>query len=99
MASAKTLFGVFVLLCCSTSVVAQTTPAPAPKTPGDALNFSLRIVEHDFVPAADAMPADKYEFAPSNGEFKGVRTFAQEVKHVATANYMFGSVILGEKPP
>lgn len=95
----KELLEVFLLLCCSTSVVAQMPSPPPAKTPGDALNTSLGIVEHDVVPAADAMPADKYDFAPSQGEFKGVRTFAQQVKHVATANYMFGSVVLGEKPP
>ena len=87
------------LLCCSASLFAQMTPPPPAKTPGDALNMSLGIVEHDVVPAADAMPEDKYDFAPSNGDFKGVRTFAQEVKHIATANYMFGSVVLAEKPP
>lgn len=87
------------LLCCSASLFAQMTPPPPAKTPGDALNLSLGIVEHDVVPAADAMPEDKYDFAPSNGDFKGVRTFAQEVKHIATANYMFGSVVLAEKPP
>lgn len=99
MRCAKTLLGVLLLLCCSTSIFAQMTPPPPAKTPGDALNFSLGIVEHDFVPTSDAMPAEKYDFAPTNGEFKGVRTFAQEVKHVAAANYMFGSVVLGEKPP
>ena len=87
------------LLCCSASLFAQMTPPPPAKTPGDALNLSLGIVEHDVVPAADAMPEDKYDFAPTNGDFKGVRTFAQEVKHIATANYMFGSVVLAEKPP
>jgi len=98
MRCAKALPAIFVLLCCSASLVGQMTSPPA-KTPGDALNVSLGIAEHDFVPAAEAMPEDKYEFAPTNGDFKGVRTFAQEVKHVATANYMFGSIILGEKPP
>jgi uncharacterized damage-inducible protein DinB len=73
-------------------------PAPA-KTPGDALNGLLNIVEKEFVPAAEAMPEDKYSFAPSEGEFKGVRTFAQQVKHVAAVNYIFGSAIVGEKPP
>ena len=56
-------------------------------------------MENEFVPAADAMPEDKYNFAPTNGEFKGVRTFAQQVKHVAAVNYMIGSSILEEKPP
>jgi uncharacterized damage-inducible protein DinB len=45
------------------------------------------------------MPADKYNFAPTNGEFKDVRTFGQMIKHVAAVNYMFGGAILGEKPP
>jgi hypothetical protein len=48
---------------------------------------------------ADAMPADKYPFAPSDGEFKGVRTFAQQVKHAAATNFILGAAILGEKPP
>jgi uncharacterized damage-inducible protein DinB len=56
-------------------------------------------VEGEFVPAADAMPEDKYSFAPTNGEFKGVRTFAQQVKHVAAVNYLIGAAILEEKPP
>ena len=58
-------------------------------------------VEKGIIGAADAMPADKYDFAPptSMGDFKGVRTFAQQVRHIATANYMFGSTLLGEKPP
>jgi uncharacterized damage-inducible protein DinB len=49
--------------------------------------------------AAEAMPDDKFNFAPTQGEFKGVRTFAQQVKHIAAVNYMFGAAILSEKPP
>jgi uncharacterized damage-inducible protein DinB len=73
-------------------------PAAA-KTPGDALNAILDIASGEFTGAADAMPEDKFSFAPSNGEFKGVRTFAQQVKHVAAVNYIFGAAILNEKPP
>jgi hypothetical protein len=60
-------------------------------------NFSN--VEKEVVDAADAMPDDKFNFAPTQGEFKGVRTFALEVKHIAVANYMLAAGILGEKPP
>ncbi|MGH9523837.1 MAG: DinB family protein, partial [Terriglobales bacterium] len=50
--------------------------------------------------AADAMPEDKYNFAPTNGDFKGVRTFGEQVRHVAAANYIIAAAILGEaKPP
>ena len=42
--------------------------------------------EREFVSLAEAMPEDKYNFAPTQGEFKGVRTFAEQVKHVAESN-------------
>ena len=45
------------------------------------------------------MPADKYDFAPSGGEFKGVRTFAQQVKHVAAVIYLVAAAAQQEKPP
>jgi hypothetical protein len=60
---------------------------------------SLSGVEKEFVSAAEAMPDDKFNFAPTQGDFKGVRTFAQQIKHVAAVNYMLGSAILSEKPP
>jgi hypothetical protein len=63
------------------------------------LDRSLSNVEHEVVPAAEAMPEDKFNFAPTQGEFTTVRTFAQQVKHIAAANYMLGAGILAEKPP
>ena len=93
------LFSTLVVLGTIATAAAQTGAPPPAKTLGEALQADLNIAKSDFIPAADAMPEDKYAFAPSDGEFKGVRTFAQQVKHVATANYMFGSTILGEKPP
>jgi uncharacterized damage-inducible protein DinB len=72
--------------------------AKGPATLQSTLDFQLSIVEREFEGAADAMPADKYDFAPTNGKFAGVRTFAQEVKHVATANDRFFGAILGHPP-
>ena len=63
------------------------------------LDRSVTNLEREFVSAADAMPEDKYGFAPTSGEFKGVRTFGEQVKHVAAVNYIFGAAILGEKVP
>ncbi len=60
---------------------------------------SLSSMEKEVVSAAEAMPEDKYKFAPTQGDFKGVRTFAQEVKHMAAVNYMLAAGILSEKPP
>jgi len=42
------------------------------------------------------MPADKYNFAPTNGEFRGVRTFAKQVKHAAAVQYLVAASILQE---
>ena len=86
------------LLLLSGIALAQAKPAE-PRSVSQILEHSVTNVEHEFVPAADAMPEDKYSFAPTSGEFKGVRTFAQQVKHVASVNYILGSGILGEKPP
>jgi hypothetical protein len=69
------------------------------KTVSQVLDSAVKGPEGEFASAADAMPEDKYSFAPTNGEFKGVRTFAQQVKHVAAVNYLVGAAILGEKPP
>lgn len=99
MSKLKFLLSAFIVLGTAAIAVGQMPPPPPAKTPGDALKFDLGIVQHEFTSAAEAMPEDKYSFAPTNGDFKGVRTFAQQVKHVAAANYMFGAGVLGEKPP
>ena len=57
------------------------------------------MVERSFVSLADAMPADRYGFAPKDGEFKGVRTFAEQVKHVACANFGFFNEVERKPPP
>src|SRR5262250_3045919 len=69
------------------------------KTISQVLDASVKMLEGEFIPAAEAMPEDKFGFAPTNGEFKGVRTFAQQIKHVAAVNYEVGAAILEEKPP
>src|SRR5579863_8779689 len=78
---------------------AQSKKKEERRTVGEVLGRTVTNLEHDFVPAAAAMPEDKYGFAPTGGEFKGVRTFAQQVKHVAAVNYILGASILQEKPP
>src|SRR5689334_1323252 len=59
----------------------------------------LSTVESELVPLAEAMPADKYGFAPSHGEFHGVRTFGQQVSHVAAVIYAVSASVLEEKNP
>ena len=64
-----------------------------------ALQSLLKLAEKLLVSAVDAMPADKFGFAPTDGEFKGVRTFGQMVKHVAATNHILAAAALGEEPP
>jgi uncharacterized damage-inducible protein DinB len=76
-------------------------------SPVKAQEELLNLFEHEFMGVAQAMPADKYGFAPSAANFAasqgakydGVRTFAQEISHVTEANYYFASKILGEQAP
>src|SRR5450759_4504518 len=82
----------------SPQAVMQAKPDQKPSF-AMVLDRALSGVEHEFVPAAEAMPEDKFNYAPTQGEFKGVRTFAQQVKHVAAVNYMLAGAILSEKPP
>jgi hypothetical protein len=97
----RTMWLVFcaALLTCVTVALAQDAKPAEHSTPTQALDRYVSNVEHEFVPAAEAMPEGRYSFAPSNGEFKGVRTFGEQVMHVATTNYILGAAILGEKPP
>lgn len=90
-----------LLGCCLLAAAPAVTLAQAakPATPAIGTQVSpsatydklLSGMEKEFVDAAEAMPEDKFNFAPPTtyGEFKGVRTFAGEVKHVAQANYYF----------
>jgi hypothetical protein len=57
------------------------------------------MIQQSFVSLADAMPADKYGFKPTNGAFMDARTFGAQVKHVACANFAFFNEIEKKEPP
>jgi hypothetical protein len=59
----------------------------------------VRTAESEIVPLVQAMPAERFSFAPTQGEFKTVRTFALQAKHISAVLYGVSAVILGEKPP
>jgi uncharacterized damage-inducible protein DinB len=97
MQKIKWLFAAVLVVCASLSW-SQAKPDDHP-TLTKVVDGRVSGVEGEFVSAADAMPEDKYTFVPTSGEFKGVRTFAQQVKHVAAVNYMIAGSILEAKPP
>ena len=105
---------VVVLGCCGWTAGAQmggmqmqeSKPAVTAESPAQALDELLSLYEHEAMGVVKAMPADKYTFAPSTAtfapgqgeKFDGVRTFVQQVTHVAEANYYFYSSLSGLKP-
>ncbi len=93
---AASILGCCLLAAASTLAFSQAAAPAKPAvgtqmTPSQTYGKLLSTIEQEFVPAAEAMPEDKFNFAPPEtaGEFKGVRTFAQQVKHVTQANYFF----------
>jgi uncharacterized damage-inducible protein DinB len=76
--------------------VASPANAQQTRTVGSVLDGQFSQAERDFLAAAEAMPEEQYSFAPSNGEFSGVRTFAQQIKHVAVYNYRSFQAMLGQ---
>ena len=89
----------FLGLCTAQNAKQNTKKKDEHRTVTQVLDRSVTNTEHEFTSAAEAMPEDKFDFAPTNGEFKGVRTFGEQIKHVAAVNYIFGAAILSEKVP
>jgi hypothetical protein len=84
-----------------------TAPMPSgPVDPVKALDNAVTALEKLWTGAANAMPADKYSFAPSAAifvpgqvvKYDGVRTYAQIVTHTIQANYRYFSLMSGLKP-
>jgi hypothetical protein len=79
------------------------------ETVGGALMRTFGSREYEFRSAAEAMPEDKYSFrpvapasannAPSAVGPTQLRSFADQVKHVACANFAFAAELDGKTPP
>jgi hypothetical protein len=72
-----------------------------PKTNAESIGAILSYTEDQFFSVAEAMPAEKYSYIPAapGGKFDGARSFAEQVKHVACANFAFFNEIEGKTPP
>jgi hypothetical protein len=65
----------------------------------DSVRRVLTVTEDQFLSAAEAMPERLYGFTPPGDGFEGVRTFAEQVKHVACGQFAFFSEIDHKVPP
>jgi hypothetical protein len=104
MKNAKWIFVCLFIAICSWPAAAQAQKSGAKAkqhvTGTQIIEFILNFQEQRLVVVAEAMPEEKYEFAPTGpGQFEGVRTFAAQLKHIAADNFLLGAGILGEKPP
>jgi hypothetical protein len=76
---------------------------PAPSI-ASVLDRDISAVEKQIVDAADAMPEDRFNFTPESlnipgSNYKGVRSFAVQVKHIAASNWFIWSPLSGDKLP
>src|SRR5208282_3507468 len=76
----------------------------APPTVASTVDREIGTIEKEIVEAAEAMPEDKFNFSPESlnipgSDYKGVRTFALQVKHVAASNYFLFSSVTGDQIP
>jgi len=88
----------------------QSTAADMSKkeTVASALLRTANLQEYVVRSAAEAMPENLYAYRPAEGKFKSekpafgpseMRTFAEQVKHVACANFAFAAEFDGQQPP
>jgi uncharacterized damage-inducible protein DinB len=94
---------VFTVVVVGQGAIAQQGQQPPP-TIASAMDREISTIEKEIVEAAEAMPEDKFNFSPEGinlqgSDYKGVRTFALQVKHVGASNYILWSSLTGDKFP
>ncbi|MGC4052117.1 MAG: DinB family protein [Paludibaculum sp.] len=88
----KTLACMLLALCGTLS--AQNAPSV-----NRLYNGQFSSIERELVPLVEAMSESQMNFVPSQGEFKGARTFAQQATHVAAVIYAVAAKMIGEPNP
>lgn len=83
----------------STAQAQQPPPTVASIVDNEVSDIEKRILD-----VAEAMPEDKFNFSPEGlnipgSDYRGVRSFAVQLKHVAASNYFIWSHLTGEKLP
>jgi uncharacterized damage-inducible protein DinB len=89
------------LLASVTSGQAQTQTPP---TLASLVDREISAVEKQVLDATEAMPDEKFNFTPESltipaSDYKGVRSFGLQLKHIASSNYFIWSVITGDPVP
>jgi hypothetical protein len=82
----------------------QVQQSQPPPTVASVMDHQISAIEKLIVDAAEAIPEDRFNFSPESlniagSDYKGVRTFAVQLKHVAASNYFIWSPLTGDKLP
>jgi uncharacterized damage-inducible protein DinB len=99
--TAATAFGQGTKSAAAASASQASQPA---LTIASAVDREISAIEKQVLEAAEAMPEDKFNFSPESlnipgDDYKGVRSFAVQVKHIAASNYFLWSGLTGDKLP
>ena len=99
----KQILAVAALLLLPAVAQAHQTQQP-PATIASVVDREVSNIEKQILDVAEAMPEEKFNFSPENlnipgADYRGVRTFAVQLKHVAASNYFIWSPITGDKLP
>jgi hypothetical protein len=108
--AAAVLLVILGLPAASPSQDQQPTAADMSKkeTVASALLRTASLQEYEVRSAAEAMPENLYAYRPAEGKFKSekpafgpseMRSFAEQVKHLACANFAFAAEFDGQRPP
>jgi hypothetical protein len=88
----------------STAAASAPQSQQSPSTVASTVDREISSIEKLIVDVAEAMPEEKFNFSPESlkipeSDYKGVRTFAVQVRHVASSNYFIWSPLTGDKVP
>jgi len=110
----KHIFLLLLVLGITVTALAQNAkpaaPASAPQaqqpapTLASTIDRQISSIEKQVLDAAEAMPENKFNFSPESlnipgANYKEVRTFAQQVRHIAASNYAIWSHLTSDKFP
>ena len=88
------------LFCAATLLVVRPAAGQPAHLPSSRVtDYWVSLQEQQMIAVIQAMPAVKFQFTPSVGEFHHVRTFGEQAKHLAAFNYIAAAAMMGEKPP
>jgi len=82
----------------------QAQPSPPRPSIASTVDRQISTIEKLILDVAEAMPEEKYNFSPESlnipgSDYKGVRTFAVQLKHIASSNYFLWGPLTGDKIP